>query len=140
MARPLSKDLRVRIVRAVEAGSSRREAADQFAVSVSCAVKLMQRWEQTGSVTPAAMGGKRPFALAGHEELLRRLLAARPDASLDELRERLADHGVAVGRSSIHRFMGALGLTRKKRHSMPPSKNVPTLRTLGQTGGTSSLR
>ena len=44
MARPYSVDLRTRIVRAVEAGLSRRAAAAKFEVSVSFVVKLMQRW------------------------------------------------------------------------------------------------
>ena len=48
MAKPYSDDLRERVVRAVEGGSSRREAAGQFAVSVSFVVKLMQRVSSDG--------------------------------------------------------------------------------------------
>lgn len=127
MARPLSQDLRERIVRAIEAGSSRRAAAAQFAVSESCAIKLMQRWKRTGSVVPGAMGGKKPFALADHADRVRSLLAAQPDATLDEVRAQLASQGIVVGRSSIDRFLNALKLTHKKRRSMPPSSNVPML-------------
>ena len=94
MARPLSLDLRERIVQAVEAGSSRREAAEQFAVSVSCAIKLLQRWERTGSAAPAAMGGKKPFALAAHVDRVIALLAAQPDATLDELHAQLSGEGI----------------------------------------------
>ena len=85
MAKPYSLDLRERIVRAVEAGSSRRGAAEQFAVSESCAIKLVQRWRRTGSVEPGH-GRKKPFALAGHEACVRTLLAAQPDATLEELK------------------------------------------------------
>ena len=74
MPRPLSLDLRERIVEAVEAGSSRREAAERFEVSVSCAIKLLQRWERTGSVAPAPMGGRKPHALAAHEARVRAVL------------------------------------------------------------------
>jgi transposase len=126
MAKPYSIDLRERIVQAVEAGSSRRAAAAQFAVSESCAIKLLQRWQRTGSVAPAAMGGKKPFALAAHEERVRALLAARPDITLGELKAQLADQGVVVGRSSIDRFLKALGITRKKRRSTPPNRIAPT--------------
>ena len=122
MPRPLSLDLRERIVEAVEAGSSRREAAEQFEVSVSCAIKLVQRWERTGSVAPAAMGGTKPFKLAGHADRVRALLAAQPDVTLDELHAQLTGEGLAVSRSSIGRFVQALGWTRKKRRSMPASK------------------
>jgi len=115
-------DLRERIVEAVEGGSSRREAAEQFAVSVSCTIKLVQRWERTGSVAPAPMGGRKAFALAAHEARVRALLAERPDATLDELRAQLTGEGITVSRSAIGRFLQALGWTRKKRRSMPASK------------------
>lgn len=134
MAAPLSLDIRKRIVAAVEGGASRRAAADRFAVSESTAIKLVQQWEQTGSLQPGRMGGYRPFALAAHEKLVRELMAQAPDQTLDELRDRLADRGVMVGRTSVHRYLSALGLTRKKRHSMPPNKTVRTSRPPGRRG------
>ena len=107
MAKPYSLDLRERIVRAVEAGSSRRGAAEQFAVSESCAIKLVQRWRRTGSVAPGR-GRKKAFALAGHEACVRALLAAQPDATLEELKAQLAGQGIMVGRSSVDRFLSAV--------------------------------
>src|SRR4051812_49633711 len=59
MTAPLSQDLRERIVRAVEGGSSIRQAARRFAVSASAAIKLMQRVRRTGSTAPAKIGGAR---------------------------------------------------------------------------------
>jgi transposase len=53
MPAPISLDLRLRIVRAVERGSSTRRAARRFAVSPSAAIKLMQRVRPTGSAAPA---------------------------------------------------------------------------------------
>ena len=38
MGAPLSEDLRVRVIEAVEKGSSRRQAANRFGVSVASAV------------------------------------------------------------------------------------------------------
>jgi transposase len=101
---------------------SRRAAAERFRVSESCAIKLLQRWQRTGSVAPAPMGGSKGFALEPHEALVRELITAQPDMTLDELRARLAAASVTVGRTSIHRFLKALGLTLKKRRSTPPSK------------------
>ena len=140
MARPLSLDLRKRIVAAVESGLSRRAAADRFAVSESCAIKLMKRWERKGRVEPGVIGGHKPFALAKQERLVRELVAARPDQTLDELRGRLAEHGVLVGRTSIHRYLEALGLTLKKRRSMPPNKIAQTLPRRGPPGARISQR
>jgi transposase len=123
MGAPLSLDLRKRIVRAVEGGLSRRAAAARFAVSESCAVKLLQHWTRTGSVAPATPWRRKPYALAKHENLVRDLVAARPDMTLDELRAQLVAAGVVVGRTSVHRYLEALGLTLKKRHSAPLNKS-----------------
>jgi len=57
MTAPLLLDLRRRIVRAVETGSSARQAAARFAVSPSTAIKLMRRVRETGSPAPGQVGG-----------------------------------------------------------------------------------
>ena len=137
MARPLSLDLRERIVRAVEGGLSRRAAAERFEVSESCAIKLLQRWERTGSVAPAAMGGTKPFALQEHEAFVREIVGAQPDITLEELKSRLAAAAIPVGRSSIYRFLKALDLTRKKRPCTPPSRTALTLPKHGRSCGQS---
>ena len=134
MGRPLSLDLRKRIVTAVEGGLSRRAAATRFAVSESCAVKLLQHWTRTGSVVPATPWRRKPYALAKHEKLVRDLVAAQPDMTLDELHAELAAEGVVVGRTSVHRYLEALGLTLKKRRSVPPSKSGPMLPRRGKLG------
>nr|WP_268926437.1 hypothetical protein [Mesorhizobium neociceri] len=67
MTRPLSNDLRERAVAAVLSGESRRSAAKRFGISVSAAVKLLQRHETTGSVAPGKMGGhEQAFAKIKH--------------------------------------------------------------------------
>jgi transposase len=134
MARPMSMDLRERVARFVEAGGGRRGAATHFSVSPSFVVKLMQRNEATGSLAPAAMGGMKRHALADHSELVRELVAAEPDMTLDELKGQLVEHGLSVSRSSIWRFLDGLGLTRKKRHSMRANRNGPTSRPRGASG------
>jgi len=55
--------------------------------------------------------------------LVRELVAACPDATLDELHAELGRRGIQVGRSSIGRFLLACGLTLKKSRFMPPSSN-----------------
>jgi transposase len=138
MAKPLSEDLRKRVVAAVEGGRSRRSTAKQFAMSVSCVIKLMQRWQQTGSVAPGQMGGWKRYALAEHEATVRALIAARPDLTLEELRCALAELGIAVGRSSVDRFLKARKLTLKKSRSAPPSKTGRTWRRHATPGASGS--
>jgi len=116
MAPPLSRDLRERIVRAVESGSSIRQAALRFEVSASAAIKLMRRVRETGSPAPARVGGHRRPLLDAHAGLVRALLAAQPDLTLVEMQGELARHGIVVrAPSTIHRWLRRAGLTHKKR-------------------------
>jgi len=115
MTAPLSADLRQRLVRAVEAGSSAREAARRFEVSASAAIKLMQRVRETGSAAPARMGGYRKPLLAGHEGLLRELTEARPGITLVELQAELTARGIRAGSlTTIWATLRRLGLRHKK--------------------------
>ncbi|MGH9807003.1 MAG: helix-turn-helix domain-containing protein, partial [Terriglobia bacterium] len=57
MVRPLSNDLRKRVVAAVAKGESSRAVASRFGVAVSSVVKWSQRYRATGSVKPGQMGG-----------------------------------------------------------------------------------
>ena len=116
MPAPLSQDLRERIVRAVEAGSSIRQAAERFEVSPSAAVKLMRRVRESGSSAPARFGGHRRAILDEHEALVRSLLDARSDITLAEIQAELARRGVVVrAASTVLRWLRRAGLTRKKR-------------------------
>jgi putative transposase len=81
MPAPISLDLRLRIVRAVEQGSSMRAAARRFAVSPSAAIKLMRRARATGSAAPARCGGHRRPHLESYEADLRRLVDVTEDTS-----------------------------------------------------------
>ena len=115
MAAPLSQDLRRRLVQAVGAGSSAREAARRFAVSESAAIKLLRRVRQTGSTAPARIGGYRKPLLAGHEALLRELTEARGTITLAEIKAELAARGIEAGcLSTIWHTLRRLGLSHKK--------------------------
>ena len=62
--RPYSDDLRVRIIAAIERGEeSWRQIARRFVVSVSCVIRLVQRYRETGTVQPKPHGGGQPPAL-----------------------------------------------------------------------------
>src|SRR5918992_5183316 len=121
MPAPMSLDLRLRIVGAVEGGSSIREAARRFAVSPSAPIKLMQRVRATGSAAPARYGGYRRPLLEPHEAELRRLVQATPDITLAELQaEPQRRPGVVARLSTIHNALRRLGLRHKKTYGPPP--------------------
>ena len=115
MPAPMSLDLRLRIVRAVEQGSSIRQAARRFAVSPWAAIKLMQRVRATGSAAPARYGGHRRPLLEPHEAELRALVAATSDITLAELQRELRRRcGIVAGLSTIHKALRRIGLRHKK--------------------------
>jgi transposase len=139
MTRPYSVDLRERVVRAVEAGLSRRAAARRFEVSISFVIKLVQRWQREGTVEPKRYGGWKRPTLEGHAERVHDLLRAEPDLTLAELRRRLASAGVRTSSAAISRFLTAQGLTRKKRRSTRPSRSGRTSPRRGRPGGSGNL-
>ncbi len=138
MTRPYAMDLRERVVRTVEAGASRHAAADQFDVSPSFVIKLMQRWQRRASLAPDPIGGRKRAKLADHAAQVEALLAAGPDLTLAELQARRAAAAIVVSPSAISRFLAALGLTRTKRPVTPPSRSAPTSPPHARPGARSS--
>jgi transposase len=126
MPGPRSMDLRMRIVCAVEQGSSIRAAARGFAVSPAAAIKLMQRVRATGSAAPARYGGHRRPLLERYEADLKQLVEATPDLTLAELQAALQRRcGVVAGLTTLHNTLRRLGLRHKKSLSGRPSSTAP---------------
>jgi putative transposase len=116
MGRPYSGDLRERVVRAVEEeGLSRRQAAARYGVSVSTAIRLVQRFRETGGVAPGKMGGHRPKKLSGpwREWMIERCRGK--DFTLRGLVDELDELGLKVDDRSVWEFVHAEKLTHKKR-------------------------
>ena len=63
-------------------GATSRQAAARVGVSVSAAVKWMQRHRATGSLAPDRLGGRRPLVLAGERAWLLARIVEKPDLTL----------------------------------------------------------
>src|SRR3954465_2012702 len=123
MTAPLSQDLRERIVRAVESGSSIRQAARRFAVSASAAIKLMQRVRRTGSTAPAKIGGARRPLLEAHADALRAIVLRQTGITLREIKATLAARGIVVkALSTLADMRHRLDPSHKKRACERPSR------------------
>src|SRR5438105_5147480 len=122
MAKPLSEDLRRRVVEVIEGGATIPEAAEQCGVSISSVGRFLRLHRETGSVSSAKFGGYKDFTLAAHEDLVRQLVAEQPDITLAELEAGLAKKKIVVGKSSISRFLHHLKLPFKKKVSGRPSR------------------
>ena len=58
MRGPYPGELRRRVIDFVEAGGSRREAAEQFDIGVSSAIRWMQRFCEDGTCEPVTSGSQ----------------------------------------------------------------------------------
>jgi transposase len=117
MPRPYSLDLRARVVAAVKAGKSCRQAAAEFSIGVSTAIRWTGRERETGSPAALPMGGKRPYVLADEREWVLRRVAERPDITLQEMLAELAGRGVKVSYYGLWNFCRHLGLRFKKNRA-----------------------
>lgn len=128
MATSLSKDLRLRVIRAVEGGMSRNAAARRFGVSIASAVRWMSDYLGTERTAPRPQGGdRRSGRIEAQADLLMSAIEETPDITLAELRERLvAERSETFAISTIHDFYRRHGVTFKKRRRMPASRSVMT--------------
>jgi transposase len=120
-----SLDLRKRIVEAVERQiESKRKIAEVFGVHESFLYKLLRQKRECGDIAPLPHGGGARVKLAEDQRgQLSELVAAMPDATLDELREQMKKKArVVVSLSTICRGLHVLGLSRKKSPNLPPKR------------------
>jgi transposase len=114
MVHALSLDMRKRMAKAVDAGSSRNAVARRFDVAPSTVIKLMSHIKATGSAAPKKIGGYRKHKLAAHDAVVRELVMATPDATLDELVGALGLCGIATSRSGLDRYFSRIEWSFKK--------------------------
>jgi transposase len=69
MGKPLSLDLRKRVVAAIESGLSCNQAAKQFGIGISTAIGWARRLRETGSIEPGKIGGYKPKAISGEHRI-----------------------------------------------------------------------
>jgi transposase len=118
MPHALSNDLRVRVVRFVEAGHSCHEASRHFGTSVSFVVNLMALYRETGSVEHRAMGGKRHGKLDAAEAFLLASVKRSHDITMPEFAAiLLTEKGIEVSPQSLSRWLINKGFSFKKNTS-----------------------
>ena len=114
--RAYSRDLRERILAAVDAGEPHHCLAARFLVSRATVTRLVRLRRATGDVAPRPRPGQPARLGAALDAGLLPQLRARPDATI-------AEHGAAwaqatgqtVSPTTMRRAIARLGWTRKKR-------------------------
>ena len=76
----LSMDIRKKVMKAIEGGMSRRQAAARFDIGPATAVRWAKRVEITGDVAPLRMGGDhRSQRIEAHAAFILGQLKEKPD-------------------------------------------------------------
>ena len=126
MAKPLSIDLRERIIDAYDQGSiSQQAVAQRFCVSVEFVKKLIRQRRELGDIGPQYRNcGRKPKITEGHRQRMTELIEEQPDLTLEEIGQRL---GLSCTIQAIHYVLKDMGITYKKRRCEPASKTAKTL-------------
>ena len=119
MGKPLSVDLRSRLIVAVAGGMSRRAAASRFGVAAASAVRWVHACNTTGSVGAKPQGGdKRSHRIEAFHEVILTAIAAQKDITLVELADLLrTEHNASFAASTVWRFLDRHAMTYKKNGS-----------------------
>lgn len=120
--KPYPLELRQRIVEAVDKQiGTIDEIAGIFTVHSSYVYKLLRQRREMGHLAPLPHGGGARAKLETEERLvLADLVAAQPDATLEELRQLIQKKKrVSVSISTVWRWLDELALTPKKSPAGP---------------------
>ena len=119
-----SKDLRLKVLAAVDRGVPRREVVGAFGVSLAALKRWLKRRSEGGDPAPRPSPGRTPRIVATDEErrALWAQLEANDDATLQRHRELWEERrGVRVSVATMSRAVRKLGWTHKKRRWLPPN-------------------
>lgn len=110
-----SEDFRRSIIRFVDRGHSRREAARVFETSASFVINLVRQYRRTGEMSARPRGGARHAKLTPYRDEIISWLEDRSDMTLEEMAARLEqDYGVSASTSGLSDMLCKAGYTYKK--------------------------
>jgi putative transposase len=116
--RPLSQDLRERIIAARARGAGAGEVCRRFGVSPKSVERFWKQHRLTGQCRPKQIGGHRRSRLEKHDRTLRRWIGAQADLTLGELQRRCLEQlQVTIGITALWHRLEQLGLSYKKNDS-----------------------
>ncbi len=110
MGKPLSNDLRLRLINAVEGGMSARAAGRKLDIAASTATLFVKQHRESGRLEPLPLGGRRRSVLEKQAIFIEAMVAAHPDWSEEEMAFHVRKEcGISVHPTTLGRFV------RKKR-------------------------
>lgn len=123
MPKPISLDLRTRVLADRARGLSFAELGRKYTLSSEWVRRFIRRHEATGEVAARPQVVKKQPFHKRHEADLRAAVAANRDLSLHRLRAQLK---LTCSISTLHKALRALKLSFKKKRSRRPNATGPT--------------
>jgi transposase len=128
-----SRDLRERVLGALERGERPTDIARRYEVSRVWVYQVRDRFQKTGQRSSLPMGGYRRSRIAGMEQQIRAWIKAEADLTLAEMCRRLAEHGIEIKVPALWHQLDKWNLSFKKN----PARQ--RARALGRAGGQALL-
>jgi transposase len=104
------------VISAVEAGSSRRAAAERFGIGIANAIRWVRAFKATGTTRAQPKGGdQRSHRIEAYRDVILDAVSAQVDITLIESADMLRqEHGLHVAPSTVWRFLDRHSMTVKK--------------------------
>jgi len=113
--RPLSEDLRKRILEKREAGVGPTDISNIFGVSRRAIYRLYDRFDSTGNLSAKKLGRPKGSALDTYKEQIIGWIDERADLTLEQLQKRCLDQlELQVSIANVDRVLRSWGLCYKK--------------------------
>ena len=125
MARPLSKELREKIVSAYDRGMGTiKELAEIFDITPRAVAKYLQIYRETGDLTPKPLPGRPPILTETNLNIIKAIILSNRDGTLQDFCDVFQSKtGIGVTIVTIHNACKKLDIHRKKKVFMLKNKS-----------------
>jgi len=117
--KPITNEKRELLVEAKKRGETEKSIAKWLKISESSVTTIWRLYRKTGSHLPIPYPGRQPILSTYKWEEIKKLVAAEPDKTLEEIIEEL---DLPIKKSRLSVLLIEAGYSFKKRQPTPPSK------------------
>ena len=122
--KPVDNKVRKSIIKAKERKEKRETIALWLDISISTVDKVWKRYKETGTYLAIPYTGRKSKISDETDEKIRAIIKEYPDITLIELIDELS---LPLTPSGLCRKLNKMGLSYKKRHSIPQHKSAKML-------------
>ena len=128
MAKPLSKELREKIVSAYERGfGTIKKVSEIFGIKPRTVAKYLQIYRENGDLTPKPLPGRPPILTNENLDIIKKIISLNRDGTLQDFRDKFeVETGIHVAISTMQNACDKLDMNRKKKVSTPKNKSEKT--------------